>query len=121
MQTASTLGTKAPVCAAVGEGKTSPIPDARVSLYLMIASIATLGYRLSEKQVTTFCVTSHELQRSMLCFIPSHVIAPLDKNLALFSCLTGIRWMTYTGGTGRYGAKTRFSRRKRQKMCEAEK
>jgi hypothetical protein len=54
----------------------------------MIASITALGYRLSVKQVMTFCVTSHELLRSMLCFIPSHVIAPLDKNLALFSYLT---------------------------------
>ncbi len=81
VQPASTLGAKAPVCAAVGEGKTSPIPDARVSLYLMIASIATLGYRLSEKQVTTFCVTSHELQRFMPCFIRLRVITPLDKIL----------------------------------------
>ncbi len=57
----------------------------------MIASIAALGYRLSVKQVMTLCVTSHELQESMLYFIPLRVIAPLDKNLALFPCLIPIR------------------------------
>jgi hypothetical protein len=48
----------------------------------MIASIAALGYRLSVKQVMTVCVTSYELLRTMLCFIPLLVIAPLDKSLA---------------------------------------